>query len=60
MTHSNEDAQGIEELRTAFMTLNEKGMDNALAILRALSFAQAVMSTDIRDNAVEQGYGPCT
>ncbi len=46
MTHRKEDIQKIAELNSTFMTLNDKGKDSALTILRALSFAQAVMSAD--------------
>ena len=46
MTHSKEDVQRIAELNSTFMVLNDKGKDSALTILRALSFAQAVMGTE--------------
>ena len=46
MTHRKEDVQRIAELNSTFMSLNDKGKDSALTILRALSFAQAVMGTD--------------
>lgn len=51
MTHCKEDAQKIAELNSAFMTLSDKGKDSALTILRALSFAQAVMGADICEEA---------
>lgn len=46
MTHCKEDVRKIAELNSTFMTLNDKGKDSALTILRALSFAQAVMGAD--------------
>lgn len=46
VTHSKEDVQRIAELNSTFMTLNDKGKDRALTILRALSFAQAVTDAD--------------
>lgn len=46
MTHSKEDIQRITELKSAFMSLNDKGKESALTILRALNFAQAVMGAD--------------
>ena len=46
MTHCKEDVQKIAELNSTFMALSDKGKDSALTILRALSFAQAVMSAD--------------
>ena len=47
MTHNNEDVQKIAELNSTFMALNDKGKDSALTVLRALSFAQAVMDAKI-------------
>jgi hypothetical protein len=44
MTRDNEMAKKVAELNTLFLMLNEKGQDNALNILRALEFAQSVMS----------------
>ena len=58
MTHCKEDVQKIAELNSTFMTLNDKGKDSALTILRALSFAQAVMGADapaIRGGTDEYG-----
>lgn len=46
MTHSKEDIQRIAELNSAFMSLNDKGKDSALTILRSLKFAQDVMGAD--------------
>lgn len=51
MTHSREDAYRIAELNATFLTLNDKGKDSALTILRALSFAQAVMGADACEEA---------
>ncbi len=44
MTRDNETAKKVAELNTLFLMLNDKGQDNALNILRALKFAQSVMS----------------
>lgn len=46
MTHSSDDAQKVAELNSIFAGLNDRGKDSALTILRALSFAQAVMYTE--------------
>ena len=43
MTRDNEMSKKIAELNALFLTLNSKGQDNALNILRALEFAQSVM-----------------
>ncbi|MDE7260544.1 MAG: hypothetical protein K2N78_00535 [Oscillospiraceae bacterium] len=51
MTHNRGDAQRIAELNATFMMLNDKGKDSALTILRALSFAQAVMGADTCETA---------
>ena len=51
MAHCKEDVQKIAELNSTFMMLNDKGKDSALTILRALSFAQAVMGTDTCEDA---------
>ena len=57
MTHSKENAQRIEELNSAFMSLNEKGKDSALIILRALNFAQAVMGAEACEAERKAGVG---
>lgn len=44
MTHEKEMVEKIAELNSLFLTLNDKGQDNALNILRALKFAQSVMA----------------
>lgn len=44
MTRENEIGEKIAELNTMFLTLNDRGQDNALNILRALKFAQSVMA----------------
>lgn len=46
MTHTEEDMRRIAELRAAFMLLNDKGKESALAVLRALHLAQYSMDTD--------------
>ena len=42
MTQAKEQAKKIAELNTLFLTLNEKGQESALTILRSLEFAQSV------------------
>ena len=44
MTYEKETAKRIAELNALFLTLNDKGQDGALTILRSLEFAQSVMS----------------
>lgn len=51
MTHCEKSIQKIAELNSTFMALNDKGKDSALTILRALSFAQAVMGADTYEEA---------
>ena len=46
MTHIKEEAKKIAELNTIFLTLNDKGQDSALTILRSLGFAQSVMCSE--------------
>lgn len=43
MTQLKEQAKKIAELNSLFVTLSEKGQENALNILRSLDFAQSVM-----------------
>lgn len=43
MTHENEMVKKIAELNALFLSLNDKGQDSALNILRSLEFAQSVM-----------------
>lgn len=43
MTQLQEQAKKIAELNSLFVTLSEKGQENALNILRSLDFAQSVM-----------------
>lgn len=43
MTQGKEDINKIAELNALFLSLDEKGKDSAINILRALEFAQAVM-----------------
>lgn len=43
MTQEREDVKRIAELNALFMTLDDKGQDGALTILRSLGFAQSVM-----------------
>ena len=51
MTHCEKGIQKIAELNSTVMALNDKGKDSALTILRALSFAQAVMGADTYEEA---------
>jgi len=46
MAQSRDEIEKVEELNSIFTGLNEKGKDSALTILRALSFAQAVMGSE--------------
>ena len=55
MAHSDEDVRKIAELNAAFVTLNDKGKDSALTILRTLRFAQAVMGTGTYEAATNTG-----
>ena len=60
MTHCREDVQKIAELNSTFMTLNDKGKDSALTILRALSVAQAIMSEDTCEKTRSVAHQPTT
>ena len=43
MTQANESVKKIAEFNALFLTLNEKGQDAALTVLKSLGFAQSVM-----------------
>lgn len=43
MTQKRMDAQKIAEMNAIFLTLNEKGQESVLTILKSLEFAQSVM-----------------
>lgn len=43
MTQNKTDVKRLAELNTLFLTLDDKGQDSALTILRSLGFAQSVM-----------------
>ncbi len=43
MTLAKENKSRIEELRAVFLSLGERGQESALAVLRALAYAQFVM-----------------
>ena len=43
MTQENESVKKIAEFNALFLTLNEKGQDAALTVLKSLGFAQSVM-----------------
>ena len=44
MTQNEKQIKRIAELNSIFLTLDEKGQDSALTILRSLDFAQSVMN----------------
>ncbi len=43
MTQAKDNVQRVNEFNTIFMSLNDKGQEAALIILRALGFAQSAM-----------------
>lgn len=43
MAHMRTDVKRLAELNSLFLTLDDKGQDSALIILRSLGFAQSVM-----------------
>lgn len=43
MTQMSENTKRIAEFNALFLTLNEKGQEAALTVLRSLGFAQSVM-----------------
>lgn len=43
MTQNREDVKRLAELNTLFLTLNDKGQESVLTVLRSLDFAQSVM-----------------
>lgn len=45
MAQNKEEIKKIAELNALFLSLEDKGQDSALIILRSLSFAQSVMCT---------------
>lgn len=51
MTQENQMATKITELNALFLSLNDKGQDSALNILRALEFAQTVMFEQFDSNS---------
>lgn len=51
MTQNGEQANKISELNAIFMSLNEKGQDEALSILRSLAFAQSCMGQSAHQNS---------
>lgn len=54
MTYEKETAKKIAELNALFLTLNDKGQDGALTILRSLEFAQSVMREQDAESEAEQ------
>lgn len=54
MTHAMHAARKIAELNTLFLTLDDKGQDSALTILRALEFAQSVVCPQQQDDPAGQ------
>lgn len=55
MTQNKADVKRLAELNTLFLTLDDKGQDSALTILRSLGFAQSVMCSS---NSAEQPRKP--
>ncbi len=55
MTQKRTDAQKIAEMNAIFLTLNEKGQESALTILKSLEFAQSVMCGE----SEKPQEGPC-
>lgn len=51
MTQNKADVKRLAELNALFLTLDDKGQDSALTILRSLGFAQSVMCSP---HSVEQ------
>lgn len=49
MTHQNEQTKKIAELNTLFLSLDKKGQESALIMLRSLGFAQLVTTTSTGD-----------
>lgn len=43
MTQNKEEVERLAELNSLFLSLDDKGQDSALIVLRSLDFAQAVM-----------------
>ncbi len=50
MTHDTEIVKKTVEFKEHFLSLNDKGQDSALNILRALEFAQSVMCEPVDTN----------
>lgn len=55
MTQNKADVKRLAELNALFLTLDDKGQDSALTILRSLGFAQSVMCSP---HSVEQPRKP--
>lgn len=55
MTQNRADVKRLAELNALFLTLDDKGQDSALTILRSLGFAQSVMCSP---NLTEQPSKP--
>lgn len=49
MTQNKADVKRLAELNTLFLTLDDKGQDSALTVLRSLGFAQSVMCSPNSD-----------
>lgn len=49
MTQNEKQIKRIAELNSIFLTLDDKGQDSVLMILRSLDFAQSVMNLSQED-----------
>lgn len=56
MTQEKEDVKRLAELNTLFLTLDDRGQDGALTILRSLKFAQSVMCPAEQDDPAHKPY----
>jgi len=54
MTQDKESIKKIAKFNSIFLTLNNKGQDAALIVLKSLDFAQSVFS----ENIIEQSSSP--
>lgn len=50
MTQAKENVQRTTEFNTLFASLNEKGQEAALTVLKSLDFAQSVMNLQRANN----------
>ncbi len=59
MTQSKNNVKRIAELNSLFLTLDEKGQDSALIILKSLDFAQTVMYSEQKIKEVGEKEYEC-